>query len=183
MPTAPFCFGDHGELIGDDVFLRGGLGVLEGFLQLGEFGGVLSDALAVLGVVGRIGDFDFGEGDLFGGIVRGADLGGALEGHVLEHVSEAAVSLRVVGRACVDESVEAEDGGFGAFADDEGQAVRQDFDGGAFFKACEVLRFCRANKGNRHRERLRQIYFLRAPRSSRSFSAKKLTIPKRAAGH
>ena len=108
----------------------------------------MSDALAVLGVVGRVGDFDLGEGDLFGGIVRCADLGGALEGHVLEHVGEAAGALRIVGRAGVDERVEAEDGGLGALADDEGQAVRQDFDGGAFFEAREILRLCRANKGN-----------------------------------
>ena len=59
--------------------------------------GSLADALAVLGVVGGVGDFDFGEGDLFGGVVGGADLGGALEGHVLEHVGEAAGALRIVG--------------------------------------------------------------------------------------
>ena len=59
--------------------------------------GSLADALAVFGIVGGVGDFDFGEGDFFGGIVGGADLGGALEGHVLEHVGEAAGSLRVVG--------------------------------------------------------------------------------------
>jgi len=39
---------------------------------------------------------------------------------VLEHVGEAAGSLRVVSRAGVDEGVEAEDGGFGALEDDEG---------------------------------------------------------------
>ncbi len=66
-------------------------------MELGEFGGVLAYALAVFGVVGGVGGFDFGESDFFGGVVGGADLGGALEGHVLEHVGEAAGSLRVVG--------------------------------------------------------------------------------------
>jgi hypothetical protein len=44
----------------------------------------------------------------------------ALEGHVLEHVSETAASLRIIGRASVNEGVEAEDRSFGPFADDEG---------------------------------------------------------------
>ena len=75
MPTAPFCSAICGELVGDDELLRFGLGVLEGLLELGELGGVLADALAVLGVVGCVGGFDFGEGDFFGGVVGGADLG------------------------------------------------------------------------------------------------------------
>ncbi len=79
-------------------------------------------------------------GDFFGGVVGGADLGGAFEGHVLEHVGEAAGTLGVVGRACVDQRVEAEDGGFGALADDEGEAVGKNFYGGPFFEAREILR-------------------------------------------
>ncbi len=90
-------FGDLGELVGYDELLGFGLGVLKGLLQLGEFGGVLADEFAQLGVVGCVGDLDLGEGDLFGGVVGGADLGGALEGHVLEHVGEAAGALGVVG--------------------------------------------------------------------------------------
>ncbi len=74
MPTAPFCFGDGGELVGDDVFLRLGLRVLEGLLELCEFLRALADALAELGVVGGVGEFDFGECDFFGGVVGGADL-------------------------------------------------------------------------------------------------------------
>ena len=61
---------------------------------------------------------------------------------MLEHVGDAAGAVGIVGGACVDEGVEAEDGGFGALADDEGEAVGEDFDGGALFKACEVLCFC-----------------------------------------
>jgi hypothetical protein len=88
--------GEVGELVGDDVLLGFRLRIVEGFLELGEFGGVLADALAVLGVIGGVGDFDFGEGDLFGGIVGGADLVGALEGDVLKHVCEAALALGIV---------------------------------------------------------------------------------------
>ncbi len=89
--------GDEGELIGDDEFLCVGLGVLEGFFEAGEAGGVLAYAFAEFSVIGCVGDFDFRESDLFGGVVGGADLLGSLEGHVLEHVGEAAVALGVVG--------------------------------------------------------------------------------------
>jgi hypothetical protein len=59
---------------------------------------------------------------------------------VFEHVGEAAGALGVVGGACVDEGVEAEDGRFGALADDERKAVRKNFYCGALFEACEILR-------------------------------------------
>ena len=42
--------------------------------------------------------------------------------------------------ARVDVREEGEDRGFGALADDEGEAVGKDFDGGALFEACEILR-------------------------------------------
>ena len=107
----------------------------------------------------------------------------ALEGHVLEHVSEAAGALGVVGRAGVDQRVEAEDGGLGALADDERQTVGQDLDRGAFFEAREVLRLRRATRRRSHTERPPQFYFLLAPKlSSRDFSAKNPTIPKRGDG-
>ena len=131
--------GDVGELIGDDELLRFGLGVLEGFLEAGELCGVLADALAEFGVVGGVGDFDLREGDLFGGIVGGADLLGALEGHVLEHVGEAAVALGIVGRAGVDQRVEAEDGSLGTLADDQREAVRQDLYRCSLLKTREIL--------------------------------------------
>ena len=68
--------GDLGErLIGDDVLLGGVLGVVEGLFEGGEPGLILAEAFAVLGVVGGVGGFDLGEGELFGGIVGGADLG------------------------------------------------------------------------------------------------------------
>ncbi len=145
---SPVLFGDQRELVGDDELLRFGLGIFKGFVKLLEFGGIAADALAVLGVVGGVGGFDFGESHLFGGIVRGADLSRALEGHVLEHVREATGALRIIGGTGVDEGVEAEDGGFGALKDHEGQAVGQDFDRGALFKACEILRVCCAEKGD-----------------------------------
>ena len=131
--------GDLGELVGDDVLLGFGLGVFEGLVERGELLGALADALAELGVVGGVGELYLGEGDFFGGVVGGADLGGAFEGHVLEHVGKAAGALGIVGGAGVDLGIEAEDGGFGPLADEQGEAVGEDLDGGALFKAGEVL--------------------------------------------
>jgi len=54
-------------------------------------------------------------------------------------VSEATIALGVVGGSGVDEGVEAEDGGFGALADDEGESVGQDLDVGSFLEAGKVL--------------------------------------------
>ena len=132
--------GDLGELVGDDILLRGGLSILKGLLQLSEFGRILADAFAVLVVVGRVGGLDFGERDLFCGVVRGADLGGTLEGHVLEHVSEAACAQRIVRRARIDQRVEAEDRGFGTLTDDQREAIGKHLHRGSPLEAREVLR-------------------------------------------
>jgi len=138
-PDGAVLLGNLGELVGDDVFLGGGLGVLEGLLQICEFRGILTDALAQLRVVGCVGHLDLGEGYLLRRIVGGADLGGSLEGHVLEHVREAAVAERIVGRACIHQGVEAEDRSLGALADDQRETVRQYLDCGSLFKAGQVL--------------------------------------------
>ncbi len=124
-------FGDLGELIRDDELLRGSHGVVEGLFQRGELRGVLTDALAELGVVGGIGCLDFVERELLGGVVGGADLGGSFEGNVLEHVREAALAGGVVDRAGVDLGEEAEDWRFVALAEHEREAVGQHLDGGA----------------------------------------------------
>ena len=58
---------------------------------------------------------------------------------MLEHVGEAGLAAGIVGGAGVDEGVIAEDGGFGALANDEGEAVGEDLDGGSFFEAGHVL--------------------------------------------
>jgi hypothetical protein len=44
-------------------------------------------------------------------------------------VREAGLAAGVVGGACVDEGVVAEDGSFGAFAEEEGESVGEDFGG------------------------------------------------------
>jgi len=59
---------------------------------------------------------------------------------VLEHVSEAAFALGIVGRAGVHESIKAEDRGLRALTDDEGKAVGKDLHRGALLEAGEILR-------------------------------------------
>gem|GEM_PF-3993259 len=137
---------DLREGIGDDELLGCYLGVVKGFFEGSEFGRGLPDLLAELGVVSVVGLLDFDEGELFCRVVGGADLCGALEGHVLKHVGEAGLTLGVVCGAGVHEGVVAEYRGFGALADDEGEAVGEDFYGGALFKAGHILRADRDGK-------------------------------------
>jgi hypothetical protein len=126
-------------LVGDYVLLCGCLGVFKDFLELGQLCRVLTYAFAVLCVVGCIGYFYLGECDFFCGIVCCADFGGALEGHVFEHVGQAAVTLGVVCRTGVYQRVEAEHGSLWAFADEQRQSVGQNLYGGSFFKAGQIL--------------------------------------------
>src|SRR6202041_2355323 len=151
--------GDRRKFIRNDILLRFGFGVLKGFEQLCEFLLALADSFAVLSVVGRIGDFNLSEGNLFGRVVCGANLGAPLEGHVLEHVSETACTLRIVGRARVDQRIEAEDGSFGALTDDQRQTIRQDFDGGSFLETREILCLCHPTKSNRTESDCRNATF------------------------
>jgi hypothetical protein len=94
-----FCavlLGDLWKRIRDDVLLGCVLGVFEGLLQSGQLRRILADALAVLGIVGRVGDFDLGQCNLFGWIVGRADLRGALEGHVLEHMRKSGLAAWII---------------------------------------------------------------------------------------
>ena len=74
---------------GFDEFVGCRDGVFPGFFELLQLCGVLPDSLVAFGDVGGIGDLDFCESGFLGGVVGGADLVGAFERHVLEHVGEA----------------------------------------------------------------------------------------------
>ena len=142
--------GDFGELVGNDELLGRGDGLLDDLLEGGKFGGVATDDHAALALVGGLGHFDLGERDLFVRVVGGADVGGALEGHVFEHVRESALAAGIIGAAGVDFGVEREDRRFGAFADDQGEAVGQNLDGGSLFETCQILRCHRDRCRSKH---------------------------------
>src|SRR3984885_809350 len=174
--------GDRRKFIRNHILLRFSFGVLKDFEQLCEFLLALADSFAVLSVVGRIGNFDRGEGNLFGGVIRGADLGAPLEGHVFEHVGETACALRIVGRARVDERIGAEDRSLRALADNQRQAIRQDFDGGPFLEARQILRLCRPTKSNRTESDCRNAtFYSHQSCPPQDISVKNPTIPKRKA--
>ena len=103
--------------VGHDVFVGLGDGVFPGFFQLLQLGFVAADGLVALGDVGGVGGLDFLQRGLFGGVVGGADLVGALERHVLEHVGEAGLAHGVLRGTGVDQSEEGEDRSFGTLAD------------------------------------------------------------------
>ena len=131
-------FGNLSELVGDDVFLGLGLGVEESLVQRLQLGFVAADGLEILGFVGVVGRFHFFEREFFLGVVLGADLRGAFEGQVLEHVREAALAGGVVHVARVDECGVTEDRRLVALADDQREPVGKHFDGGCLLEALQI---------------------------------------------
>ena len=125
MSSPPFCSTILPNCVGDDVFVGLGDGVFPGFFQLLQLRFVAADGLVALGDVGGVGNLDLCQSWLFGGVIRGADLVGALEGHVLEHVREAGLAHRVLHGTGIDQGEEGEDRSLRALADDDGQAVGQ----------------------------------------------------------
>ena len=97
---------DFAKLVLDDKLVGGGDSVLPFLLELGKLLGIASDTFDTLSLVSGIGLFDLCERDLFFGVVGGADVGRALEGHVLHHVSQAGLRQRVLGGASVNHGEE-----------------------------------------------------------------------------
>ena len=67
--------------------------------------------------------------NLLGGVIRGADLAGSLEGQVLEHMRQAALARGVVHVARIDKGGVAEDRRLRPLADNQRQPVGQHFGG------------------------------------------------------
>src|SRR6185437_12226559 len=86
---AALAFNDLAKLVGDDVLV----GVVNGLLPFGikllDLLLVAANLLKIFPLVSGVGLLYFFERFLLGGIVGGADLVGAFEGHVLEHVGQA----------------------------------------------------------------------------------------------
>ena len=119
--------------------MRLGLGFHKGFLQLDQLLRIAPHGLQVLGLVGVVGCFHFGQGHLFGGVIRGADLAGPLEGEMLEHMRQAALAGRVVHIACVNKCGVAEDRRIRPLANDQGKAVGQHLGRDPLLEALQIL--------------------------------------------
>ncbi len=65
---------------------------LKVLFQLGQFLLIAAHGLQVLGLVGVVGRLHLFQRNLFGGVIRGADLAGSLEGQMLEHMRQAALA-------------------------------------------------------------------------------------------
>ena len=98
-----------------------------------------ADGLQIFGLVGVVGGFHFFQSDFFSGVIFGADLGGAFEGQMLEHVREAALAGGVIDVARIDEGGVAEDRRLMALAHDEREPVGKHLDGGALLKTFQIL--------------------------------------------
>ena len=116
------------------------LSFLEGLLQLGELRGIASHRLEIFGFIRIVGGLDLVQGNLLRGIVLGADLGGSLEGKVLEHVRQAARARGVVHVARVHECHIAEDRRLRPLAHQDREPVGQYLGGDPLLEALEILR-------------------------------------------
>ena len=101
---------------------------------------VLADALDALGFVRGVGLLNLFQRRLLGRIVGGADVGRALEGHVLHHVRQAGLVEGVLRRAGVNQGKERKHRGFGASPEHDRQAVGQCLHRDALFVGRQVLR-------------------------------------------
>ena len=131
---------DLAEFFLHHVFVGGGNRVLPGLLELGHFLVIAPDFPPTLPVVGVVGLLDVFERHLFIGIIARPDLVGALEGHVLEHVSQAGDPGVFAVGAHVHVSEERENRRFVPLANQHRQPVVQDLDRHAFFERGDVLR-------------------------------------------
>ena len=89
MPSPPFRSTILPNSLGLTYFSAVGDSLLPGLLQFLQLGCVPADALVALFDVGGVSVLDLFQRELFSGVVGGADLVGALERHVLEHVGQA----------------------------------------------------------------------------------------------
>ena len=131
---------DFAELVVDDVLVGGLDRILPGLLQLRQLLRILAHALDALGLIGGVGLLDLCQRDLLGGIVGGADVGRALEGHVLHHVRQAGFVQRILRRAGIDHGEEREHRRLGPAPQDDGQTVRQSLDRDPLLVGRQVLR-------------------------------------------
>ena len=118
--------GNLSELVRNDVLLRVLLRRVECLAQLLQLRRVLSHPLAVLAVVGGVGVFHLLERDLLRRPIRGANLVGAFEGEVLEHVRETGLPGRVIRVACVHQRVVGEDRRLRPLDEQHGQPIGKD---------------------------------------------------------
>ena len=121
------------------------------FMSIGEVLGALQPdfppALLVVCVVGLLDAF---ERHPFVGIIARPDLVGALEGHVLEHVSQAGDPWVFAVGAHVHVSEERENRRFVPLANQHRQPVVQDLDRHAFFEGGDVLRWRQRRARGQH---------------------------------
>jgi hypothetical protein len=115
--------------------------------------GIEREAFLLPGLVGRL---HLLESPLLGLVVAGPDVRSPLEGHVLEHVSQAGDARHLLRGAHVDQRREGEDRGHRPLRDDEGPAVLEDVDRGLLLEGGQVLgrnKGCAQEQGGGARQR------------------------------
>lgn len=143
---AAFAVYDLRELVGDDVLLGLVLGLLEGRLQLLDLRLVGLGMPEPLGAEGQESIVFLLDGGFLVGVVRRTDGRCALEGHVLEDVSEARASDLLVHAAHVGVGHHGRDRRLRPGQKDDGQAVGQGFFNDRALQVLEPLRPARRGR-------------------------------------
>ena len=115
------------ELVGNHVLLGILLSGDERLVQLLQLRGVLAHPLAIFGVVRGVSRLHLCQRDLLRWVIRGADVLGALERQVLEHVCQSRLAARVVGVARVHDGEVGEDRSLRPLADNQRESIGQHF--------------------------------------------------------
>ena len=137
-PDAAGALDDVGELVLDHQVTGGVLRYLQRGLQFGDALGIAAAELLPLGGERGVGGIDRLQRYHFGLVVGGADLGRALERHVLEHMRQAGDARDFLGRADVDEVEEGNHGRNGALVDHQRQSVVQLANGQVLLELLDV---------------------------------------------
>ncbi len=137
---AAVAFHDLAELVFHHVFVGRRDGVLPGFFQLRQLLRVLPHALNALCLIRGIGLLDFFQRNFLRRVVGGADVGRALEGHVLHHVRQSGFVARVLRRPGVHQREERKHRRLGPLPQNHGQPVGQGLHRNPLFVGRQVLR-------------------------------------------
>ena len=138
------------KLILDDVLVGLLLGLLPDLFEGFDLVGVrLADAEAFL-VERLIGAIDLVERGFLGGVIGGADSGGALESHVLEHVGQAGDAGHLLRGAHIDMGMERNHGRLRALVNQECEPVLEFVLSEILLERGEILGDCERYPGGQN---------------------------------
>ena len=139
MSSPPFCSTILPKSFDLTNLSAAAMSSFQAFSSSFSFAVIVPHCLVALGDVSGISDLDFCERGFLGGVIRGADLVGALERHVLEHVGEPGGAHRVLRGAGIDQREERENRSLRALTDYQSEPVGQFLHRDALLERRDIL--------------------------------------------